>query len=181
VELARLESRIAALDAALRPIAQRPIDTSDPGWVEAMRAAPPPTVQAGVDDEAQAVLRELIDGYATGDADTREAIRGLFERYSSFRWAVHFPRPVDTAEAFRAHLLHLSARDQVPDTRDELLTLRDLCEAAVAAGVDTAPILSEVAAISADHDRYGMGTTRDIILSCVRPVGPVRPPRRRRS
>ena len=171
MDLRRIESRIAAMDDALRPIAQAPVDTSDPGWVDAMRAAPPPTVQAGIHDEAQATLREVIDGYAGGDDVTRQAVRGLFERYSSFRWAVHFPRPADTAETFRLHLLHLSARDQVPDTRDELLLLRDLHEQATTAGVNIAPIVREVAAISADVDRYGMGTTRAIIQSLGPPDG----------
>jgi hypothetical protein len=56
----------------------------------------------------------------------------------------------------------------MPDTRDELLTLRDLCESATNAGVDTAPILVEVAGISSDVDRYGMGSIKEILLKCVR-------------
>jgi hypothetical protein len=168
VDLTSIEEKVASLDAVLAPIANEPVDVADPDWVTKMRRSVPPVERAGVRDEAQAVLRAVIDAYVTGDEATRKMIRGFFERYPSFRWAVHFPYPADTADRFRLHLLHLSARDQMPDTRDELLTLRDLCESATNAGVDTAPILVEVAGISSDVDRYGMGSIKEILLKCVR-------------
>jgi hypothetical protein len=56
----------------------------------------------------------------------------------------------------------------MPDTRDELLTLWDLCESAKNAGIDIAPILVEVAGVSSDVDRYGMGSIKEILLKCVR-------------
>ncbi len=39
------------------------------------------------------------------------------------------------------------------------------------AGIDVDPILHEVAAMSSDVDRYGMGSTRTIILACTRAPG----------
>jgi hypothetical protein len=96
----------------------------------------------------------------------RAAVRRLFDRYTSFRWAAHLPREWDTAEEFRAHLIHLSACDQGSDTRDEILALRDLCDRALGLGIDTGPILDEVAAMSSDEDRYGMGSMRRVILAC---------------
>jgi hypothetical protein len=110
------------------------------------------------------VLRALIDGYGAGDEAERVAIRRLFDRYTSFRWAAHLPGEWDTATEFRARLVHLSARDQGADTRDEILVLRDLCDRAHRAGIDAAPILDEVAAMSSAVDRYGMGSMRGIIL-----------------
>ena len=73
-------------------------------------------------------------------------------------------RDWDTAEEFRAHLVHLSARDQGADTRDEIVTLQQLCDQAWRVGVDVDPILEEVAAMSSEVDRYGMGSMRSIIL-----------------
>jgi hypothetical protein len=74
------------------------------------------------------------------------------------------PREWNTAEEFRARLVHLSARDQGADTRDEILALQDLCNRARQAGIDVDPILDEVAAMSSDVDRYGMGSMRSVIL-----------------
>jgi len=51
-------------------------------------------------------------------------------------------------------------RDQGEDSRDALLELQELCTQARAAGVNTAPILREVAQMSSDENRFGMGSTR---------------------
>jgi hypothetical protein len=114
-----------------------------------------------VDDRAEAAVRAVVEVYAAGG----ETVRRLFDRYTSFRWAAHLPREWDTAEEFRAHLIHLSARDQGSDTRDEILALGDLCDRALGLGIDTGLILDEVAAMSSDEDRYGMGSMRRVILA----------------
>jgi hypothetical protein len=165
VNLAEIEREIARLDAVYRPVAKAPVDIMDPDAFENMGTR----IQAelarlGVDDQAKAVLRAVIELYAAGDETVRVAVRQLFDRYTSFRWAAHLPREWDTAEEFRAHLVHLSARDQGADTRDEILGLQDLCERAHRAGIDVDPILDEVAAMSSDVDRYGMGSMRSVIL-----------------
>jgi hypothetical protein len=156
----KLAETVARLDAALAPIAKRPVDLSDPDWAGKMRASEP-LDEAGVRAEAEETLRALLGRYERGDDDQRAAVRALFERYSSFRWAAHLP-----GADFRTRLLHLSARDQSSDTRDELLTLNDLCARARAEGVDIRPPLREVAALSSTIDKYGMGSIRDILLRC---------------
>jgi hypothetical protein len=155
-----LADTVARLDAALEPIAKRPVDPSEPDWAEKMRAAEP-LDEAGVRAEAEEALRALLHRYEHGDDRTRSAVRALFERHSSFRWAAHLP-----GADFRTRLLHLSARDQASDTRDELLELTDLCARARAEGVDIRPLLREVAALSGTTDKYGMGSIRDILLRC---------------
>ncbi|MFC0530837.1 hypothetical protein [Phytohabitans kaempferiae] len=164
--MAEIEREVARLDAIYRPVATKPMDIIDPDAFENMGA----TIQAdlaqlAVDDQAEAILRTIIEVYAAGDKTMRAAVRQLFDRYTSFRWAAHLPRDWDTAAEFRAHLLHLSARDQGPDTRDEILTLQDLCDRARQAGIDVDPILDEIGAMSSDEDRYGMGSMRSVILS----------------
>jgi hypothetical protein len=49
-----LEERVALVDAAVRPIAQRPVDITDPDWETKMRQRPAPLDQAGVRAEATA-------------------------------------------------------------------------------------------------------------------------------
>ncbi|GIF65921.1 hypothetical protein Ais01nite_39560 [Asanoa ishikariensis] len=73
------------------------------------------------------------------------------------------PDEPTTPAEFRAELIRWAARDQGTDTRDELLRLRDLVDQARRAGVDLTPILAEVAELSSTEDRYGMGSTRDIL------------------
>ncbi|WP_405825617.1 hypothetical protein OG241_49085 [Streptomyces sp. NBC_01390] len=163
-----LAQRVALVDAAVRPIANRPVDVNDPDWVTRMRQGPAPLDEAGVRAEAESALRALIALYAQGDEALRVSVRALLSRHPSFRWATHLPFE-PTPEGFRQSLLHMSAVDQGSDTRDELLALRDLCADARTAGVDLGPILREVAELSSREDKYGMGSMRDILLGVANP------------
>jgi hypothetical protein len=166
MSLIAVEREMAWLDAVYRQVANSPVDAAlrdDPeAWGAAIEAE---LGLLGVNDRAEDAVRAVIEVYAAGSETLRGAVRRLFERYTSFRWAAHLPREWDTAEEFRAHLIHLSARDQGPDTRDEILALRNLCDRALGLGIDTGPILDEVAAMSSDEDRYGMGSMRRVILA----------------
>ncbi|GHJ44322.1 hypothetical protein Cs7R123_16640 [Catellatospora sp. TT07R-123] len=161
MELAEVEAAVAELDAVYRPVANAPVDLERlPQLGEDVAAA---LSALDVGDRAEAVLGEMVELYAAGDGGTRAAVRELFDRYPSFRWAAQLPY-ADDVDAVRAELILFSARDQGSDTRDEILGLRDLCDRARRAGVDVDALLAEVAAISSDIDRYGMGSTRSILL-----------------
>lgn len=162
-DIAGIEAQVALVDAAVRPIAERPVDIMDPDWVTKMREGPDPLDEAGVRAEAESALLALIAVYAQGDETARVSVRGLFSRYTSFRWATHLPVE-PTPDGFRQKLLHMSAVDQGNDTRDELLSLRDLCADARTAGIDLGPILREVAELSSREDKFGWGSMRDILL-----------------
>ncbi|MET8978242.1 hypothetical protein ABZX85_21770 [Streptomyces sp. NPDC004539] len=151
-----LAERVALLDAALRPVAERPVDFTNPEWAAELGQ------DLGPWDDADALLAEIIDRYDTDDDATRAALRALLARHPSFRWATTSPRD-PTPEGFRRRLLHLSLVDHGHDTRDELLTLWDLCRQAREAGVDLTATLREVAELSSGDDRYGMGSMRDIL------------------
>ena len=63
------------------------------------------------------------------------------------------------------HLLALfSLRDLGPDSRDAILELAELCNAAQRAGVDPVPLLKEAALLSSDVNKHGLGSTKDILL-----------------
>ncbi|MFJ8114069.1 hypothetical protein [Streptomyces sp. NPDC096132] len=157
-----LVDEVARIDALLEPIAKRPVDTADPDWETRMREGPRPLDEANVRAEAEAALRELLARYERGDEEDRVAVRALLDRCSSFRWATYLPY-AHTPEGFRQQLLHLSARDQGSDTRDELVELHDLCTQARQAGVDIGPLLLEVAELSSTEDKYGMGSLRTLL------------------
>ncbi|MQY17450.1 hypothetical protein [Nocardia macrotermitis] len=162
--LAEIEERLAQFDALLQPVARYPIDMSDAEWAQKLRAAPDSLTQAGIRGEVVALVRAVLAEYARGDAELRTALRVLYARYRSFRWAAAIPTDATTAEGFRLGLLQLSIRDHGEDSRDEILTLDEDCRLAAEAGVDIAPILREVAAMSSDVDKYGMGSMRDTLL-----------------
>ncbi|MEU4742989.1 hypothetical protein AB0G02_21325 [Actinosynnema sp. NPDC023658] len=159
-DLSAIEEDVAVLDAVLEPVANAPVDLSDPDWGAKLESAP--LDRADVRTEADAVLTEILARYEA-DAGARPGLRALFDRYPSFRWAVNPAFPA-TADGVRSALLLLSARDQGADARDELMVLRAVCDEARAAGVDVDPLLREVAAMSNDVDRYGMGSMRRLLL-----------------
>jgi hypothetical protein len=162
--LADWKERIAALDAALKPIADRPIDITDPDWYARLRNFPNPLEEAGVRHETEDLLSEVIQFYPGSDGETRAAIRKLFADHRSFTWAAALSyRPV-TDESFRAHLILFSVKDGGADTRDAILWLQDMCATASRAGVKIKPILKEIEELSSDLNKYGMGSTRTLLL-----------------
>jgi gentisate 1,2-dioxygenase len=64
-------------------------------------------------------------------------------------------------------VLLFSMKDEERDTRDAILLLRALCDKAAAAGLNIVPLLDEVAALSSPLDRYGWGSTRELLLRLI--------------
>jgi len=166
-----LVDEVELIDALLKPLANRPVDLSDPDWFSALGQGPHPLDEAGVRAEAEAALGRLLVLYPC-DEPTRIEVRDLLNRCRSFSWATNAPDD-RTPEAFRQQLMLLSARDHAEDTRDEMVSLNDLCQEARDAGVDIRPLLLEIADLSSDEDKYGLGSLRGILLMAARrdPVG----------
>ncbi|MFD4600298.1 hypothetical protein ACFWPQ_19995 [Streptomyces sp. NPDC058464] len=162
-ELAELEERVAVIDAYIEPIATRPVDLTDPDWTRRMQEGPRPLDEAGIRPEAETALRDVLSLYQEGDEGDRVALRALLQRYHSFTWATTLPFE-PTPRGFRQRLLEISVEDQGRDTRDMMVDLHGLCGDAHDAGVDIRPLLLEVAELSSEADKYGMGSTRDILL-----------------
>jgi hypothetical protein len=161
--LSEIEVEIARFDQLLTPIAKRPVDITDPGWVEKLKNRTPALDEAGIRAPVEALLLEILELYAKSDEGTRVALRDLFHRYHAFSWAAVLPQD-PSPEGFRRQLLLLSLKDQGMDTRDEILWLQLICKRAHLAGVDLKPTLELVAGLSSDVDRFGMGSTKDLLL-----------------
>jgi hypothetical protein len=159
------ELQMMDLEERLRPIARRPVDTTQPDWLDRLRTHKPPLDEAGVRSQAEGLLGNLLSAYAQGGDETRSAIRRMFAEYDSFAWAATLSTPWTSAAGFRQHLILFSMKDQEKDCRDALLALQGLVQDASAAGVDTAEALREVAAMSSRTNRYGMGSTYDMLLT----------------
>ncbi len=157
------ELRIMALEEQLRPIADRPVDITKPGWDVRLRQRQHPLDEAGIRREAEILLEELISLYQASAEESRHAVRKLFGEYRAFAWAASLPFDPTTEESFRRHVILFSMKDQGSDSRDALLWLQDLCQKARSAGVNAAPVLKEVAAFSSEWNKYGMGSTREML------------------
>ena len=146
-KLSTWKEQIARLDAALHPIANRPVKFFE--LLFKPRHHVHPLDAAGIRAQAEQFLAELIEYYPTADADIRQSIRKLFEDYQSFSWAATLPYQPITDKAFRDHLILFSMKDHEQDTRDALVLLDSLCETATSAGVRIGPILEEIAELPA--------------------------------
>jgi len=120
--------QIARLDAALRPVANRPVGCFALLFKPLRHTHP--LDRAKVRAQAEGLLSEIIEYYPTADADMRQTIRKLFENHRSFTWAATLPYQPVTDESFRAHLILFSIKDHEQDTRDALVLLYELCEKA---------------------------------------------------
>jgi hypothetical protein len=98
MDLIDVEREMADLDAVYQPVATMPIDHGDPHAFKNIGVRIETALaKLDVTDRAEALLRAVIDLYAAGNDTTRTAVRGLFDRYTSFRWAAHLPRDWNTA------------------------------------------------------------------------------------
>lgn len=114
-------------------------------------------------------IRRACRLYGRAADGERDAMRRFFADAYSLPWRLwkasaeaskaFAARP--SAEALRAALVPLSLEDAVTDSRDTILALRSLLEAARKAGIDPEPVRSEAAAISSARMRT--------ILEAVRP------------
>src|SRR5262249_36071592 len=116
--LENCELRIMELEERLRPIARRPVDITQPNWLDRLRASAPPSDEADVREPAAQLVSDLISAYAQGSDETRSAIRRMFAEYVSFAWAAALSTPRTTAAGFRQHLILFSMKDQGRDGRD---------------------------------------------------------------
>ncbi|SCE65969.1 hypothetical protein [Micromonospora chokoriensis] len=164
MDLAVIRETVAVIDALLRDIADRPVDLTDPHWQAKLSAARPPVEEAGVAAEAAAALTALLDSYESGAEAVRDEVRHIFRAHQAFSWGVGIRGEFPSAAAeFRRRLLHVSARDQCADPRDDLVQIWELCGWARDSGVDVEPVLRAVADLSGEVDHFGMGSTRRLI------------------
>ncbi len=168
MNLTDCELQIMEMDERLRPLANRPVDITVPGWVDGLKHAPSPLDEAGIRERAENFLTAITAEYMKCGEAERQAIRRLFGKYRAFSWAATFSFPPGTDERFRLHLVLFSIKDQGRDSRDAVLELQHFCATAKASRVNTAPILKEVAELSSDKDKYGMGSTRSLLLTASR-------------
>lgn len=162
--LSELERIIAKFDEQLKPVARRSFDFNDPDWIAKLAKTPDPLDETGIRSEMENLLTEVTDHYVNCDPETRRVIRSIFEKYDSVAWAATFSHAPTTPEGIRQQLLLFSILDQGQDTRDAILWLHDISARAESAGIQVKTILKEVAGFSSEMNKYGMGSTKRLLL-----------------
>ena len=154
------------LDAALQPIATRPVALSELASLAERYREMDPLAQAGVREAAAALMTELLDAYPRACCADRIEMRALFAQHRALGWAAGFLLPLaPDATTLKQQLLLFSLLDQGTDSRDALLWLRGFCGQP---GVDCRALpdlLREVAALSSAIDRHHMGSTASMLAA----------------
>jgi hypothetical protein len=165
INLSELELIVAKFDEKVKPIARRSFDFNDPDWIAKLAKTPDPLDETGIRSEMETLLSEVTDHYANCDHETRRVIRSIFEKYNSVAWAATFSHAPTTSDGIRRQLLLFSILDQGRDTRDAILALQDISSRAKSAGIQVKPILEEIACFSSEINKYGMGSTKSLLLN----------------
>jgi hypothetical protein len=159
------------LDAALQPIATRPIALSELASLAERYRELNPLEQAGVREAAATLMTEILEAYPRACCADRIEMRALFERHRALGWAAGFLLPLaPDGSRLRQQLLLFSLLDQGSDSRDARQWLRAFCDQP---GVDCAALpemLREVAALSSAIDRYHMGSTASMLAAAASEV-----------
>lgn len=126
---------------------------------------PPATQQTIADIRVanQDLLSALIAAYVTANEADRSHIRRLFVEHGSFTWAVSYVMKEPSDEELRNCFVYMSMLDQGFDARDYLLAIRSMVQHAKRANLDYRTIMEEIADMSSPVDRFGFGSTRDIL------------------
>jgi hypothetical protein len=149
------------VETALKPICAK---AQTIATLEEWQKQPDPLEAAGVKELAVSTLLDMATSYEFASADQRAAMREAFLTFPLFAWTARLPADVLDGTALRRLLALFSLRDLGRDSRDAILELAELCNAAQRAGVDPVPLLKEAALLSSDVDKHGLGSTKDILL-----------------
>ena len=163
--LPAFERMLATLDVQLKPVAKKPFEFNDPELMAKLAGTRDPLNETGTRPVMEALVAEITEHYSNCAPGARAAIRDLFEKYDSAAWAATFTRFPSTAEGVRRELLLFSVLDQGKDTRDAVLWLQGIVAKARTAGINVKPLLEEAAGLSSGINKYGMGSTTELLLS----------------
>jgi len=160
---------LPALDTPLDAWRKQPV-----GWftilatlLKLKRRRSPLNLDPALHDRVKAVTGEMAEVYLIGNDEQRASIRSLITRMRGIQYFMAIPasqiRSSADAGKFRLALLFESMADLRDDTRDVILAVHELCHAGRQAGIDVERYRNEIAALSSDVDRHGLGSMRSLL------------------
>jgi hypothetical protein len=157
------KTQAESLDSKLRPIVQQEVDVNAPDWQEQLANMPHPADESGLREEITALFDEIVDQFETLNVEQRQAIIDLMEKNESLMYSAVIDADLETLEGFRRNMILFVIADQGKDTRDAIVALGHYRELGHKHGYDVDAIFKQLAPIASDHDKYGWGSTRDLL------------------
>lgn len=151
-------TELQALDSTVRPILETPYTSEVESFFKELDAL-------GLKDRANAMVNQLIDQFPKLNARNRLSLSELVNQYDGVNWLTDITEKIETYETFKANLIWFAILDQGKDTRDAILSLRSLIEKGNALDYPVKTLLQEVSELASQEDKYGWGSTRNLILN----------------
>ena len=163
-QFADWKRRAESLDKKLHPIVHREIDINAPDWQEQLANSPHPADESRLRREIETLFNEIVDRFESLDADQRQTIIDLLEKNDSLMYSAVIDADFETQEGFRRNMILFAIEDQGKDTRDAIVALAHYRKRGEQLGFDVDSIFKEIAQLASDRDKYGWGSTRDLLL-----------------
>ena len=158
------EEQAKSLDSMLRTIVKKEVDVTDPDWMEKLANRPHPADESGLREEITDLFDEIVDQFESLNDMQRQAIIDLMEDNDSLMYSAVIRANLDTLDGFRRNMILFLIEDQGKDTRDAIVKLGHYRELGQKHGYDVDAIFEQLASIANSHDKYGWGSTRDLLL-----------------
>lgn len=161
------QRRTNALEQHLKPIVDATFSSSSDPWDEDAIPEPYKTQNKKLRPDIQNLFDDILNQFENFTPDQRQKIIDLMYRQEALIWSSRIEEDRDTPDGFRKHMIFFVLMDQGKDTRDALLALQQNQINANKAGINTDAIFKEMAELASTKDKFGWGSTRDLLLRMV--------------
>ena len=157
------KKRVETLDQKLQPIANREVDINAPDWAEKLDNEPHPADESDLRQVICVLFNEIIDQYELLNTTQRQMIIDLLDKNDSLMWSAVIDYDLETEEGFRRNMLLFVLADQGKDSRDAIVALSHYRNQGEKRGYDVDGIFKQMAQLASDNDKYGWGSTRELL------------------
>lgn len=144
--------------ALIEPILNRPYtaDTTREKIMEEINAL-------NITSEVNQLIREIISYFPKLSANERQSISDIIVEKEVFIWGSDLFRKIESEEDFRNRILWFIIKDQGRDSRDAILEFQGIMSIGQGLKLNITPILKAYLPYASKKDRYGMGSTYQLI------------------
>ena len=160
-----LKQQAELLDKQLRLITKAKIDVNESDWLEKLAQAPHPADQAGLRDPIRSFFNDLIARFETLETSQRQLVIDFMDQCDSLMHSRIIAEQPNTPDGFRKHMILFAIEDQGKDTRDAILSMEEYRSLANMVDFDIETIINDVAELASRQDKYGWGSTHDLMLN----------------
>lgn len=159
------QQRAKFLDKQLMPIVHADVDINDPDWREKLENEPHPADQSGLRAAIADLFNEIVGCFEALNHEHRQRVIDLMGENDSLMYSAVIDADYNSPDGFRKYLILFVIKDQGKDTRDAIVTLTHYRQDGEQRGIDVNEIFREAAGMASTKDKYGWGSTRDLLLN----------------